>query len=188
MNYVKIITVLESPITLLDFLILENVSSNNEVNFLKDERFKGHIENLKQGGYLSDNTKLTVKAKELIDAVAKAQVDNFFTNLYRKLQEKMVQVTGKKQKLLQNKYGFIPNEKDLTMRLQKVIKKYSLNDKDKIEQVLLSYIDKCNRARFEYTQTVAYYILKDDSSNFVTDYENFIAGEEEVEIDNAVNL
>lgn len=75
--------------------------------------------------------------------------------------------------MLQNKYGFIPTASDLKLRLQKVIKKYNLEDEKKVKEVLLSYIRRCVKARFEYVQTVGYYIFKDGMSNFATDYENY---------------
>ena len=90
----------------------------------------------------------------------------------------MISLTGKKQKMLQGKYAFLPNEKDLKLRLQKVIKEYQLNDLQKVEKVLLLYVEKCNKARFEYTPTVEYYIWKEKSSRLATDYLNDL---EEVE-------
>jgi hypothetical protein len=74
--------------------------------------------------------------------------------------------------MLQGKYAFIPNEKDLKLRLQKVIKEYQLNDLQKVEKTLLLYLEKCHKARFEYVSTLEYYILKDKTSKLATDYEN----------------
>ena len=89
--------------------------------------------------------------------------------------------------MLQGKYAFLLNEKDLKLRLQKVIKEYQLSDLLKIEKVLLLYVEKCNKARFEYTPTIEYYIWKDKSSRLATDYENF--NEEEIIYeDNTVNI
>ena len=75
--------------------------------------------------------------------------------------------------MLQGKYGFIPTGSDLKLRLQKIIKKYNLEDEKKVKEVLLSYVKRCVKARFEYVQTIGYYILKDGMSNFATDYENY---------------
>ena len=99
----------------------------------------------------------------------------------------MISLTGKKQKILQGKYAFLPNEKDLKLRLQKVIKEYQLTDLQKVERVLLLYVEKCVRSRFEYTSTVEYYILKEKSSRLATDYENYNEKEIIYE-DNAVNI
>ena len=99
----------------------------------------------------------------------------------------MISLTGKKQKMLQGKYAFIPNPKDLKLRLQKVIKEYQLNDIQKVEKILLLYVEKCNKARFEYVSTIEYYITKDKSSKLATDYENY--NEEEIVYeDNTVNI
>ena len=97
---------------------------------------------------------------------------DFYSSLHKNLQEKMISLTGKKQKMLQGKYAFLLNEKDLKLRLQKVIKEYQLNDPQKVEKVLLLYVEKCNKARFEYTPTLEYYIWKEKSSRLATDYLN----------------
>ena len=190
MNYRKVKKILESPITILDFLILESIANNLGDDYVNDLSLIGHIEFLRKEELISDNYKLTLKGKTLLEGFNRLETkssNNFFTNLHKKLQDKLVELTGKKQKLLQGKYGFIPNEKDLTLRLQKVIKKYSLEDLDKVEKVLLSYIEKSYRARFEYVNTVEYYILKNDSSRLATDYEGFTGQEESIQ-DNAVNI
>ena len=56
---------------------------------------------------------------------------------------------------------------------------YNLEDEKKVKEVLISYVKRCVKARFEYVQTIGYYILKDGMSNFATDYENFESREEE---------
>ena len=115
----------------------------------------------------------------MLDQLQKEEVStDFYSNLHKNLQEKMISLTGKKQKMLQGKYAFLPNEKDLKLRLQKVIKEYQLNDLQKVEKVLLLYVEKCNKARFEYTPTLEYYIWKEKSSRLATDYLNDL---EEVE-------
>ncbi len=187
MKYELIKKILNSPITILDYLILEHIANNTAKEFVEDKDqtpFKGaifgHLTWLKQEEYVSDNNKLTLKGKELLDQLQKEEINtDFYSNLHNNLQQKMISLTGKKQKMLQGKYGFIPNPKDLKLRLQKVIKEYQLNDIQKVEKVLLLYVKKCVKARFEYVQTIGYYILKDGMSNFATDYENFESREEE---------
>ena len=180
MKYQLIKRILNSPITILDYLILEQIANNTAQEYIQDEGLmKVHVNSLKEKDYISNNNKLTIKSKELLDQLQKEEINaNFYSNLHRNLQEKMISLTGKKQKMLQGKYAFLPNEKDLKLRLQKVIKEYKLNDLQKIEKVLILYIEKCNKARFEYTSTVEYYILKDKSSRLATDYDNY--NEEEI--------
>jgi len=173
MEYTLIKKILNSPISILDYLILEHIANNTAKEFIEDEKLYGHTLYLKTQEYISDNNKLTLKGKELLDELQKEDASlDFYSNLYKNLQQKMISLTGKKQKLLQGKYAFLPNEKDLKLRLQKVIKEYQLSDFQKIEKVLLLYVEKCNKARFEYTPTIEYYILKDKSSRLATDYEN----------------
>lgn len=175
MKYELIKKILNSPVTILDYLILEHVANNTAKEFIESEstRIQGQLTFLKLSEFVSDNNKLTLLGKELLDQLQKEEVNtDFYSNLYKNLQEKMISLTGKKQKLLQGKYAFLPNEKDLKLRLQKVIKEYQLSDLQKIEKILLLYVEKCNKARFEYTPTIEYYILKDKSSRLATDYEN----------------
>ena len=195
MKYELIKKILNSPITILDYLILEHIANNTAKEFVEDKDqtpFKGaifgHLTWLKQEEYVSDNNKLTLKGKELLDQLQKEEINtDFYSNLHNNLQQKMISLTGKKQKMLQGKYGFIPNPKDLKLRLQKVIKEYQLNDIQKVEKILLLYVEKCNKARFEYTPIIEYYILKDKSSKLATDYENY--NEEEIVYeDNTVNI
>ena len=173
MKYELIKKILNSPITILDYLILEHIQNNTTDIFLKDISFIKHFELLKLQEFVSNNNKLTLKGKELLDQLQKEEINtDFYSNLHNNLQQKMISLTGKKQKMLQGKYAFIPNPKDLKLRLQKVIKEYQLNDLQKVEKVLLLYVEKCNKARFEYTPTIEYYILKDKSSKLATDYLN----------------
>jgi hypothetical protein len=186
MKYELIKKILNSPITILDYLILEHITNNTAKEFVEDKdqtpikgAIFGHLIWLKQEEYVSDNNKLTLKGKGLLDQLQKEEVStDFYSSLHKNLQEKMISLTGKKQKMLQGKYAFLLNEKDLKLRLQKVIKEYQLNDLQKVEKVLLLYIEKCNKARFEYTPTIEYYILKEKSSRLATDYLNDL---EEVE-------
>ena len=186
MKYELIKKILNSPISILDYLILEHIANNTAKEFIEDKdqtpikgAIYGHFNWLKQEEYISDNNKLTLKGKELLDQLQKEEIStDFYSSLHKNLQEKMISLTGKKQKMLQGKYAFIPNEKDLKLRLQKVIKEYQLNDLQKVEKTLLLYIEKCNKARFEYTPTLEYYIWKEKSSRLATDYLNDL---EEVE-------
>lgn len=190
MKYELLKKILNSPITILDYLILEQIANNTAKEFVEGDniRIKGQLDFLKLQEFVSNNNKLTLTGKTLLDQLQKEEVSSdFYGNLHKNLQEKMISITGKKQKMLQGKYAFLPNEKDLKLRLQKVIKEYKLNDLQKIEKVLLLYIEKCNKARFEYTSTVEYYILKDKSSRLATDYENFNE-EEVIHEDNAINI
>ena len=180
MKYELINKILNSPITILDYLILEHVKENTFENFLEDVKFSSQIFHLKQNEYISNNNKLTLKGKQLLDELNQfEEKSDFYSQLHKSLQDELVNLTGKKQKMLQGKYGFIPTGSDLKLRLQKIIKKYNLEDEKKVKEVLISYVKRCVKARFEYVQTIGYYILKDGMSNFATDYENFESGEEE---------
>lgn len=180
MKYELINNILNSPITILDYLILEHIKENTVDDFLKNDKFVSHFTFLKELELISDNNKLTLKGKQLYDSLNIFEESfDFYGQIHKSLQDELLNLTGKKQKMLQNKYGFIPTASDLKLRLQKVIKKYNLEDEKKVKEVLLSYIRRCVKARFEYVQTVGYYIFKDGMSNFAADYENYIETKQE---------
>jgi len=188
MKYELIKKILNSPVTILDYLILEHIKENTFENFLEDAKFSSQIFHLKENEYISNNNKLTLKGKQLLDELNQfEEKGDFYSQLHKSLQDELVNLTGKKQKMLQGKYAFLPNEKDLKLRLQKVIKEYQLNDLQKVEKVLLLYVEKCNKSRFEYTPTIEYYIWKEKSSRLATDYDNY--NEEDIIYeDNTVNI
>lgn len=126
--------------------------------------------------YCDAKGNLTLKSKQLLAEIGgdkvPSKVDNKYEILHKKLQQELISLTNKKQKLLQGKYQFLPNEKDLSTRLAKIIKKYKLDDWERVEKLLIDYIYKCHKANFEYTQTIEYYIEKLNSSKLATDYFN----------------
>jgi len=170
MNYNKLKKIIASEITILDFIILENIK--NDVEMTEDVKFHfgGHFNYLNDKELISDNYKITVKGKKLLEELDVAEEQK--ESLHKILQDKLIELTGKKQVMMQKKYAFLPNERDLTTRLDKICKKYSLNDKEKVKNILLNYIVKCKKADFNYVQTIEYYISKDNSSKLATDYTN----------------
>ena len=108
MKYELIKKILNSPISILDYLILEHIANNTAKEFVEDKDqtpFKGaifgHLTWLKQEEYVSDNNKLTLKGKELLDQLQKEEIStDFYSNLHKNLKEKMISITGKKQKML----------------------------------------------------------------------------------------
>lgn len=89
MKYELIKKILNSPITILDYLILEHIANNTAKEFMEDEKLFGHTLYLKTQEYVSDNNKLTVKGKELLDQLQKEVVStDFYSSLHKNLQEK----------------------------------------------------------------------------------------------------
>lgn len=95
-----------------------------------------------------------------------------FTNIHSKLQTRLKELTGKSQYKVQNKYNFLPSEKDLITALQKVCVKYKLKDVQKIQNLLLLHCEKSVKANFEYTLLLGYYISKNGISALASDMEN----------------
>ena len=127
-------------------------------------------------GYLTFDLQLTKKGEDLLNKIngVSTKIDtNFYKELHKKLQNELFTLTGKKQKVIGGKYSFLCNSFDLENRLSKVVKKYNLEDLNKIEKLLIKYIYNCYKADFKMTPLIEYYIIKDNSSKLVTDYFNF---------------
>lgn len=186
MNYNIVRNIEKEKISIFDYIVLQHIANNTAEEFLKDEEYNIDVEILHALEYISDNYKLTLKGKELLDRInseENVKSEDFYINLHKKLQDKLVNLTGKKQKILGGKYSFLCNAKDLKIRLNKVIKHYSLTDLEKIERILLNYITKCHNSNWSFAKLIEYYIFKDGGSQLATDYENF-NDKEEISINN----
>lgn len=185
MNYKQITKlVYDTDVSILDFIILLNIYYKSEEEFLKDDRFKGHFSYLQQQGYLSLNNKLTIEGKNFVEfeigipSYEQKVHSDFYVDLHKKLQDRLIELTGKKQHVVQGKYSFLCNSKDLQKKLSKVITNYALKDLNRVEKVLLNYVSKCVKARFDRVQLIEYFIMKDNVSALVTQYENYEDEEE----------
>jgi hypothetical protein len=197
MNYKQLTKLIKHPdISVVEYFLLLNIYYNQEEEFLKDNSYNRKFQNLRELGFLALNNKLTLEGKNLIEfeigksdflkkeeTVKEKIPENYFDNLHTKLQDKLYNLTGKKQNMLQGKYAFLCNKSDLQKRLTKVIKDYKLKDLDKIEKILLNYVTKCVATRFDKVHLIQYFIVKDGNSILATIYENY----EEEEIDNKIS-
>jgi hypothetical protein len=135
---------------------------------------------LKEQGLVDFECKITKKGEEILNKCLKKdekvsnKIDKY-QELHKKLQNKLIELTGSKQKTLNKKYSFLCNSQDLASKLSKVIKKYKLDNWDKIENLLLQHIINSYKANWEYVLLIEYYIEKNNSSKLATDYENFEA-------------
>ena len=99
MKYELIKKILNSPVTILDYLILEHIKENTFENFLEDAKFSSQIFHLKENEYISNNNKLTLKGKQLLDELNQfEEKSDFYSQLHKSLQDELVNLTGKKQK------------------------------------------------------------------------------------------
>ena len=77
---------------------------------------------IKLQGLCDFELKLTKKGEELLAKCGKpVKLNVDFVKLHGKLQAELQQLTGKKQKVLQGKYSFLPNAKDLETTLSNLI-------------------------------------------------------------------
>lgn len=188
MNYQQLQKIEENGISVLDYIVLLNVYYRSEAEFLRNEEYQHMFRVLQLQGYLSNNNKLTLEGKNLIEFEVgipkyESKVDSdYFVELHKKLQTRLFELTGKKQNMLQGKYAFLCNAKDLQNKLTKVITKYDLKDLNRIEKILLNYVNKCVKARFDKVQLIEYFIMKDNISALATAYDNY----EDTEVDNKI--
>lgn len=187
--------ILDSGLLLDHYLVLCQIRDGAEI--LKNRRTQGFINLLNKKGYIDEGT-LTDVANDLISdsptivtsvsttttiessGTLRDYVDSQFdyggwvVNLHKKCQNKLVELTGKSQvrdKIDRKTYPFLPNATDLGKVLYRAIVAYKLTDMDKIEKCILSYIDKCHRAR-NWFPILGYYVMKMGVSQMVTDMES----------------
>lgn len=156
------------------------------------KRIQGFANVLIKRGYLLEGNVLSDKALELIhdDILTDIAISTTTTttmnpsaldfndwvfDLHTKLQNKLVELTGKKQIRDRVKGGkpfsFLCNPQDLTSQLKKVITKYKINDRPTIEATLIKHIENCYKAN-SWFPLVYYYIMKEGASQMVTDLES----------------
>lgn len=165
-----------------EFIYLCFLSNGGNLSFLDGIRNKVELQ-LVLKGYLYSTGDFTPKCEKLLKSLKNTEKPvetDRYVELHKKLQDKLVTLTGKKQVKVGGKFNFLPNSMDLKEKLEKVIKKYKLTDWNRIELLLLQYIELCNTKKFDTVQLMFYYILRekpDVSSNLATDYEGFIEKE-----------
>lgn len=191
LNFEKIKKILNNSLSIDDYIILKSIEENKLKELLSWKQYD--LTNLQISGYLTISTNfLTEKAKNLLKEVEKDNVNKYET-LHKSLQNKLIELTGKKQKVItieRKPYYFLCNLKDFENKLSKTIVKYSLTDWSKIEKCLLLYIERCHKEGWKMNQLVTYYISKNEVSKLCDDYSNFEFLEEPKEEirDNAINI
>ena len=186
----KIAKILERGLDINGYISLALLKSGSE---LKIDGFT--TTGLTVLGYLHTDFKtLTIKGNKLLEELegkSKPIKELALQDMYYRILEEFVRLTGKKQIVIDGKYSFLCNAVDFEEKLNRVIKKYKLLDVNKIEKVLINYINRAKRANFVKMTLLKYYIEKNGESILATDYSNFdekeMKRENEV-IDNSVNI
>lgn len=106
-------------------------------------------------------------------------IEDNFDLLFKKLQDKVKEKCGKANYQVVytggNQYPLMCNLMDFKSKLNKVIRKYKLDDISKIEKILINHVSNLRPGM----QLLKYFIEKDNMSTLAGIYENF---EEEKEI------
>lgn len=172
-NESKYKDVLDKGLCLDHYLVLLNLKEGKKN--VDSKRIQGFINLLVKKEYIKDEA-LTEKAYELLEEtiVIKTVADKnnlqWAVDMHKRCEEKLVDLTGLKQHkaVISGKaYPFLPNSVDLSKKLMSAIKAYQIKDLDKVEKVLLGYIQKCFDSD-NWFPLLQYFIMKDGSSPMMT--------------------
>lgn len=180
----KFCTLIGEDYSLDTIYILENL--DDVVGLMSGMKAGALLQKMLRKGLIDEQDKITTKGQELLawwnnreevelKKIERIRVVDGLTGLHKKLEDKLIALTGKKQQrpdIYGSKYSYLCNDKDLQERVKKVIKKYGLTDYQKIEDQLLKYVERCAKAN-RWTPLIEYYIYKNkdgtDNSPLVTD-------------------
>ena len=122
----------------------------------------------------------TIEKVEKIETVEKIENANegidygdWVIKLYAKCKTKLIELTGKRQvrdTINGKAYPFLPNSTDLGKVTLRAIQAYNLDDFDKIERSIISYIERCAKTN-SWFPILQYYIMKNGASTMVTEME-----------------
>lgn len=172
---------LEKGLSLDHFFLLCNMKNGTEL--AQTKRIQGFINLLTKKGYITQEGDLSETGIDLVENCnyvapkisPKAQeTDKWIDGLFTRLQEKMVELTGKKQittKIEGTSYSFFPNKVDFKKTLTKVLILYKVKDLDKVEATLMKYIEQ-KQTEGKWFPILQYYIMKNNVSRLVTDLDN----------------
>jgi len=172
-NLDYLLKIKENHLTVKEYLLFRIIEDGSL--FLFKEEYIDEIIKAKKESYIDNNVNLTNKAYEVLNKIeGNRQKEVNYEKLLIKLQTYLKTLSGKDQYKVQGKYNFLPNKVDFQNRLKKVILKYKLKDSNKVEKLLLNYVNLAYKANFSYVQLLQYYIMKDSQSQLATDYEDNI--------------
>lgn len=177
-NILKYEKLLGEGLILDHYFLLISIRDGRETP--NSKRVKGFINLLTRKGYILDGV-LTELAMELTqdeisvcDTTTLAPIDfgEWIISLHKKCQDKLKELTGNTQitaKIGRGKgYPFLPNSTDLGRKIITLINNYKIKDLSKIEEGILSYIQRSSEKN-EWFPLLKYYIMKDGESQMVTE-------------------
>lgn len=112
---------------------------------------------------------LEIKTPTIIALGQQNTID--YEDIYNKIKEALIKKCGKPQYQLNikgNKYPLMCNFQDFRTKLSKVIKKYKLEDIEKITNILIDHINKLQ------SPLLKYFIEKDNNSDLASAYECYV--------------
>lgn len=181
--------ILENGLLLDHYLVLSNLSKGAKM--VDSKRIQGFINLLIKKDYIEEGA-ITQKGLSLLETkVPPVEVkitelvtdfDNWIKSLHQKCIDKIEAATGKKNvtaKIKTSTYSFIPSRwEDLANPIKRFMRFYKVKDLDKIEIVILAYVQRCLDNK-NYFPLLKYYIIKDGVSEMINDIDNFDEGRPE---------
>lgn len=177
---------------LFDYLINKGLDCNlysvlllikNNEELQKDNiKIQSWILLLKKHKLLSEQETLTELAISLFSEIDNLHQKDSFNittwseQLHKKVSDKLLALTGKNQVRPQIKgksYSFLCNTKDFEKKIKNFLKIYKVKDYQKVENVILQYVDSCHKEN-SWMPLLEYYILKDGNSRLATDLESTV--------------
>lgn len=182
--------ILDKGLILDHYFVLK--AMKDETPLPSSKRIQGFLNLLNKKGYVEDGyitesglkliesytttlsvctttTKLFVREEDGI-----VDFQKWVMSVHKKCQDKIKHYTGSAQirgKINGKSHSFLCNSIDLGKVLLRVINLYKLKDLDAIEACLMKHITDCCLSK-HYFPLIKYYIMKDNSSQLVTDLEN----------------
>lgn len=147
----------------------------------ENEKIMAYIMLMERKGLVAEG-RITLAGEELLKAVDGEENAPSITSklssyeeIYDRVVERLFQLTGKKQirtEIFGKTYNYFPTKYDFVTRLKGVCNKYKLRDLGKIEKVIIRNIENCHKKNKWYP-LFAYYLTKDNISNFASEYEGW---------------
>lgn len=179
---------LSSGLSLDHYFLLCNIQRG--IQPIPNRRIQGFMNLLNKKEYIKDDA-ITQKALDLIGNLGEIpkKVSETYTNfqvwvkdLHEACQQLLIDLTGKKQVIDRigkgKAFPFLPNLSDFSNKLSKAISQYKLKDLEKVRKTVLRHITNCSDAK-SWFPLMQYYILKDGSSQMVTDMDTIEDQQEE---------
>lgn len=180
---------LDAGLSLDHYFLLYNI--RNKIKIIENKRINGFKNLLIKKGYLDKGGKITESGEKIVEKckdipVTQQSLYQRVESLHKKIQDRLIELTGKKQVLTSIKKGskqyyFLEGPRVLESKISRVMKIYNFKDLDKIEKVIINYVETCHMKN-DWFPLLHYWILKDNVSQMMTAIDSMEDNEENIPI------